>query len=70
MKKPVVDKNLCIGCGVCIALCPSSFKWAEDSKAEGIFPPNEAEGSSDDEILETARQSCPTGAITLEDIAD
>ncbi len=67
MKKPVVSKDLCIGCGTCVALCPGSFKWAEDGKAEGIFPNNDAEGLVDDEMLETARQACPTEAITLED---
>ena len=30
MKKPVVDWDLCIGCGSCIELCPEVFELKDD----------------------------------------
>lgn len=34
MKRVVVDKNKCLGCGTCVALCPEIFELGEDGKAE------------------------------------
>ena len=49
-----VDKEKCIGCGACAAVCPASFEMAGDGKAE-------AKGDSD--CAEAGKNSCPVNAI-------
>ncbi|HHV65283.1 MAG TPA: ferredoxin [Peptococcaceae bacterium] len=58
-----VDKELCIGCGVCEAECPEVFRIADDGLAEAI------EGELTEEVLEKAQEAkeqCPVEAITIE----
>ena len=31
-----VNKEKCIGCGVCISTCPKGFNWDEDGKSKII----------------------------------
>jgi ferredoxin len=38
MKIPVVDKDLCIGCGACIEACPQVFELKDDDKASVVHP--------------------------------
>lgn len=59
--KPIIDKDKCIGCGTCIALCPASFKWHESEiKVETINPPGDS-----DEMIQQAAEACPVQAISL-----
>lgn len=60
MSKPVVNHDLCIGCGTCESLCPTCFKM-EDGKSHVI-----AEGCADCDVQE-AVDSCPVNAISLEE---
>ena len=55
MAKYKVNKEKCIGCGVCVANCPGATKIGEDGKAEVI----------DQEKLEKCggENVCPVGAI-------
>ena len=54
-----IDKNLCIGCGACVALCPKNFKLNEtEGKAEVI-------NQDDPECAKNATASCPVQAITV-----
>lgn len=62
MKKLVVDKDKCIGCGTCLALAAKSFKMAGD-KAEAINPPGDPESTVNDAIA-----SCPTAALSWKKI--
>ncbi len=61
--KGFVDKDACIGCGLCEGICPKVFKMDSDGTAS----------ASEDEILETliesakdAADSCPVAAIIVE----
>lgn len=57
--KPVVDQELCIGCGLCASIAPDIFEMQDDGKAAAIV-----EETSDDTAQEAA-DSCPTAAISL-----
>lgn len=61
-KKPIVDKEKCIGCGTCAALCPAVFKMGEDGKSNVINP----EGAPEAEIQKTI-DGCPAGAISWQE---
>lgn len=59
--KVKVDENVCIGCGLCMNVCPKVFKLNDGGKSEAI------DGSvpSDDknEVLQSI-EMCPVGAIS------
>jgi ferredoxin len=54
-----VNKDLCIGCGACVSLCPDSFKLNEEGKSDPI---------SQDNVLcaKNAAEGCPVQAIAVE----
>ncbi len=57
-----VDKDKCIGCGACQAICEDVFKIGDDGFAEAI-----KEEVTDKKIKEEAidaMEGCPTDAIT------
>ncbi len=58
MAKLVIDKDTCIGCGTCVALCPKVFKLTDDGKAEVID-----QNGDTPENIKNAIDSCPTTAI-------
>jgi len=53
-----VDKELCIGCGTCAALCPDAFEMAGDGKAE-------VKKEEDSGCAKNAAESCPVQAISV-----
>jgi ferredoxin len=58
----VVDRELCMGSGMCIVYAPSTFAHDDETKAVVIDP----EGDPIDAIR-NAVQACPTSAIRLVD---
>ncbi|MCF6460720.1 ferredoxin [Clostridium sp. Cult3] len=61
--KAVVDKDACIGCGLCTSICPEVFSMDDDGLAVAI------DEKLDDSVIDSAKEaedSCPTDAITVE----
>jgi ferredoxin len=58
VKKIIVDQKKCIGCGLCEALAPKTFKLKNKGKSEVI----NQEGDSKADI-QNAIDSCPVNAI-------
>jgi ferredoxin len=55
-----IDKELCIGCGTCTAVCPANFAMNDsEGKAEPI-----SQDVSD--CAKGAEESCPVQAIKVE----
>lgn len=55
-----VNKDLCIGCGSCVAIDPDTFEFNDDGLAE----------AKTEEITEAAREAaeaCPVDAISIEE---
>lgn len=60
--KPVVDRDLCIGCGLCEDMCPEVFRLGEDGIAVVILDNPEPELYG--QVRDSA-ESCPTDAIAI-----
>ncbi|OIP24205.1 ferredoxin [bacterium CG2_30_37_16] len=60
--KITTDPNLCIGCGLCSSTCEEVFEL-KDGKSNVIKP----EGCDCDCDLKEVAQSCPVGAIIVEE---
>jgi ferredoxin len=58
-KTPWVDKNECIGCGLCVSNCPDVFRMGTDDKAECF----DASGATEEAIQSGAIDSCPVSCI-------
>ncbi|WP_027632534.1 ferredoxin [Clostridium hydrogeniformans] len=61
--KAHVDKETCIGCGLCPSISPSVFDMDDDGKAKAIV--DEVPGDAGDDTKE-AEASCPVNAISIE----
>ena len=61
--KAAVDREACIGCGNCEAVCPAVFLLAEDGKSKVIVEviPQESEACAKE-----AEEQCPVSAITVD----
>ena len=62
MKEIKVLKDVCIGCGACVAIDDEHFEFDEDGKSNVISNEN-----LDSEELANAVESCPVSAISIED---
>ena len=62
--KVTVDKDLCIGCGVCEGICPEVFSLANEPYAEVLLDPIPEEFQ---ELCRQAAADCPTEAIKVVD---
>lgn len=60
MPVPKVDKEKCIGCGLCISICPEVFEMGKDGKSY-VKNPKACNRPS----CKEAADSCPVQAITI-----
>jgi len=57
--KITVDGALCIGCGVCVDMCPEVFVFTSDGKAQAVKEECEVHN------LEEVADACPVEAIDV-----
>lgn len=62
-KKCSVNKDLCIGCGLCTSIAPDVLAIGDDGLAEAIVSDVSADSES---AVEEAAASCPVQAIVVE----
>ena len=60
MEKPVIDKELCTGCEICIDECPNSALEMVDDIAE-LVRSKDCDGKGE------CAEACPSEAITMEE---
>lgn len=70
MPKIIQEREKCIGCGSCAALCPKFFEMADDGKAKLLNSEKNAEGNDELEVekVECAQESvdaCPVQIIHI-----
>ena len=68
MAKIIQEREKCIGCGSCAALCPRFFEMADDGKAKLLEAQKNAEGNDELEVeniecAQEAADACPVGII-------
>lgn len=61
--KVKVNRDACIGCGACAAICPDVFEL--DDEGLSVVKEDSIKEELNDDVQD-AVDSCPTGAITNE----
>ena len=64
MPKVVVNKDLCIGCGLCADTCPDVFVLEDDGKAQ---VKSQDAANANLACAKDAAATCPTEAIKVEE---
>jgi ferredoxin len=64
--RPVVDEDLCIGCGSCEEICPDVFEVGDDGFSH-VIAADAAAACADSGCCEEAAEECPVSAISLLD---
>lgn len=62
MKKIIIDRHKCIGCGACTMIAPNTFCLDKEGKSTAIGQ----EGDSK-ETVKNAAENCPVKAISYEE---
>lgn len=63
MMKAIVDRETCIGCGLCESTCPDLFVMDDEEKAKVIVAEIAKQA---EECAKQAAEECPVTAITVE----
>ena len=71
MPKIKQERQKCIGCGSCVALCPKYWQMADDGKSKPVGKKPNSEGNYEFETNELscnkeAAESCPVSCIYIE----
>jgi len=61
------DKDKCIGCGACTAICPNNWKMKPNGKAENI---KKQIDDKEFECNKEAADACPVNVIHIKDEKD
>jgi len=61
MAKITIDSSTCVGCGLCVNLCPDCFELTDEGVAKV-----KAEDCSSCDVKDIASQ-CPVNAINVEE---
>lgn len=62
--KVKVNKDACIGCGACAAICDTVFELDDEGLSVAI---KEEVAADEEQAVKDAAESCPTGAIEVEE---
>ncbi|MDD3187761.1 MAG: ferredoxin [Bacilli bacterium] len=63
--KVILKEEACIGCGQCCGTCPEVFQFSNEGSTAEVIP-NVNYEEYKDQIMDAAN-SCPTGAIEVEE---
>lgn len=61
--KATVNRDECIGCGICESYCPDVYTLDEEGKSEVILDPIPAELEA---CAQEGADACPVSVITIE----
>ncbi len=61
--KAKVDQDTCIGCGMCVSICPQIFEM-DDDIGKAVATSNDI-SDNDMDCAKDAENSCPVSAITI-----
>lgn len=61
--KAIVDQEACIGCGMCIDICPEVFAYNSEEKSEAVV--DEVPDAEHEKAAE-AKDICPVDAIEID----
>lgn len=72
MAKIILEREKCIGCGSCVAVCPKYFELADDGKSHIKDSVKDEKTSKEElevekiECAESATEACPVQCIHIE----
>ena len=61
MGKIEIDKEKCLGCGLCVGLCPEVFELKENKS----FVKDDIDVEKNEADIKNAEDSCPAQAINI-----